>query len=119
MTSGGAGHNGRVIQTPEQRLSAAVLSLEGLSIGDAANRERLADETHPWRYSDDPIMAMAIVDVLAAHSAIDQDALATAFAKRFERDPERGYGVGSIVVLSTGIDCVPAAWRHAREPLDL
>ena len=32
------------------------------------------------------------VAVLKSHGCIDQDALAKRFARRFERDPDRGYG---------------------------
>ncbi len=86
--------------THEERLSAASLSLEGLSVGDAVGRERLSEFTRPWQYSDDTVMAMSILEVLAAHRAIDQDALAAAFARRFERDPERGYGAAAYWLLS-------------------
>ena len=37
-------------------------------------------------------MAISIVGVLKARGHTDQDALAKRFARRFERDPERGYG---------------------------
>src|SRR5512147_106163 len=37
-------------------------------------------------------MAISICAVLKSHGRIDQDALAKRFARRFERDPERGYG---------------------------
>jgi ADP-ribosylglycohydrolase len=37
-------------------------------------------------------MAISIVQVLKSHGYVDQDALAKRFARRFERDPERGYG---------------------------
>lgn len=82
--------------THEQRLNAAQIAVEGLSVGDAAGRHLRIDdpeaEASAWRYSDDTEMALAIVEVLTAHRSIEQDALATAFARRFQRDPERGYG---------------------------
>jgi ADP-ribosylglycohydrolase len=37
-------------------------------------------------------MAISIVAVLKSHGELVQDALARRFARRFERDPERGYG---------------------------
>ncbi len=46
----------------------------------------------PWRFSDDTVMALAIVDILERHGHVDQDALAAEFARRFRADPERGYG---------------------------
>jgi ADP-ribosylglycohydrolase len=75
----------------DQRLSAARTALEGLSVGDAVGRNPTLVGSS-WRYSDDTEMAIAIFEVLREHHAIDQEALASAFARRFERDPERGYG---------------------------
>jgi ADP-ribosylglycohydrolase len=46
----------------------------------------------PWFHTDDTEMAISIVAVLKSHGLIDQDALAKRFARRFERDPDRGYG---------------------------
>jgi ADP-ribosylglycohydrolase len=37
-------------------------------------------------------MAISVVSVLKSHGYIDQNALAKRFSRRFERDPERGYG---------------------------
>jgi ADP-ribosylglycohydrolase len=80
-------------KTHEQRLSAAHVALEGLSIGDAIGRQQqLESAPPPWRYSDDTEMAIALLEVLALHRSVNQDALAAAFARRFEADPERGYG---------------------------
>jgi ADP-ribosylglycohydrolase len=82
--------------THELRLNAARMAIEGLSVGDAVGRHLRVDhsavETSTWRYSDDTEMALAILEVLTAHRCIEQDPLATAFARRFHRDPERGYG---------------------------
>ena len=46
----------------------------------------------PWFHTDDTEMAISIVAVLKSHGHLHQDALAKRFARRFERDPERGYG---------------------------
>src|SRR5262249_17870115 len=44
-------------RTHQQRLRAAHLAIEGLSIGDAVGRQRLLDVAPPpWRYSDDTEM---------------------------------------------------------------
>jgi ADP-ribosylglycohydrolase len=80
-------------------------SLEGLSVGDAFGEqffcspqtiERLLESRalpkSPWRYTDDTVMALAIVEVLDAHGRIDTDKLAKAFAYKYAADPERGYG---------------------------
>ena len=83
-----------------ERLQAAYVSLEGLSVGDAFGRHAaLAPSPDPWRYSDDTEMAIAILNVLEEHEEIDQDALAQAFSRRFQNDPERGYGAGTYWLL--------------------
>ena len=81
------------------------LSLDGLGLGDAlgemlsyrpqAAPHRLAENdlpAGPWFHTDDTEMAISIVAVLKSHGFIHQDALAKRFARRFERDPDRGYG---------------------------
>jgi ADP-ribosylglycohydrolase len=78
------------MDTHTERMNAARLALEGLSVGDAFGRSRIAGAE--WRYSDDTEMASAIFETLQDKQTIDQDALAAAFAARFKRDPERGYG---------------------------
>ena len=81
------------------------LSLDGLGLGDALG-EMLCYQAHaaprrltennlpagPWFHTDDTEMAISISAVLKSHGSVDQDALAKRFARRFERDPERGYG---------------------------
>ncbi len=87
------------------RVERMKLSLDGLGLGDAlgemlgyqaqAAPRRLAEDNlpaGPWFHTDDTEMAISIVHVLKSHGRIDQDALAKRFARRFERDPERGYG---------------------------
>src|ERR1043166_7599496 len=88
---------------------AALTSLRGLAVGDAfgtmldgygpelARRtaKRLISMNRPWRWTDDTAMALSIVEQLLERGAIDPDALAAAFAQRFARDPERGYGGGA------------------------
>lgn len=73
-------------------------SLEGLSIGDAFGQLHFRAEywsrnhppSSPWHWTDDTEMACVLVNVLHDCGRVDQDALAKAFAKRFDRD--RGYG---------------------------
>lgn len=88
-----------------QRLSMARRALEGLSIGDAFG-ERFFSSPHmverlievralapgPWQYTDDTVMALSVVDVLAEHGEIDRDRLAHLFGARYRLDPGRGYG---------------------------
>lgn len=80
-------------------------SLDGLAIGDALG-EMLCSRAEqarrwlsepplpagPWLHTDDTEMAISIACVLKSHGHVDQDALAKRFARRFERDPDRGYG---------------------------
>jgi ADP-ribosylglycohydrolase len=87
------------------RVERMKLSLDGLGLGDALG-EMLSYQAHtaprrlaennlpagPWCHTDDTEMAISIVQVLKSHGHVDQDALAKRFARRFERDPERGYG---------------------------
>ncbi|MFT3694813.1 MAG: ADP-ribosylglycohydrolase family protein [Kofleriaceae bacterium] len=95
-------------------ISRARISLEGLSVGDAAGEQILhspgptralvLDEhvlpvNRKWMWTDDTAMAASIVDELAAHDGIDPDSLARRFAERHHADPARGYGRGAHQVL--------------------
>ena len=64
----------------------------------------------PWRWTDDTAMAISIVELLAEHGTIDPDALAAAFVRRFQLEPDRGYGAGAYDLL--GRVSVGAAWRE-------
>src|SRR5689334_5786990 len=98
--------------TDEDRLSHALVSLEGLAIGDAfgqmfaaapkAARTRVRENRLPpraWWRTDDGEMALAVVEVLNRFGHIDQDALARRFAVRFAADPDRGYGKMARIIL--------------------
>lgn len=87
------------------RVECMKLSLDGLGLGDAlgemlsyqaqAAPRRLTENNlpaGPWFHTDDTEMAISVVHILKSHGYVDQDALAKRFARRFERDPERGYG---------------------------
>ncbi len=89
----------------ENRSRNAWSSLEGLSVGDAFGEQffasprtvgylidRRALPKEPWRYTDDTVMALAIVEVLDRCDRIDPDLLARAFAAKYAADPARGYG---------------------------
>jgi len=87
------------------RVERMQLALDGLGLGDALG-EMLCYQAHtaprrlaennlpagPWFHTDDTEMAISISAVLKSHGSVHQDALAKRFARRFERDPERGYG---------------------------
>ena len=90
----------------EARRARALLSLAGLSVGDALGEqffgpppevlERIAQRTlppAPWPYTDDTQMALSVVEVLIEFDGIDADVLAERFTARY--DPMRGYGSGA------------------------
>ena len=105
-------------------LARARRSLDGLSVGDAFGERffrspatverRIADRITPpppWGWTDDTAMALSVVEVLADRGGIDRDALAAAFARRYEREPHRGYGGGAHRILQSIAEGVP--WEVA------
>jgi ADP-ribosylglycohydrolase len=98
----------------------ALLSLEGLSVGDAFGELVLRGLLHdpmdrvlppgPWAWTDDTMMAISIVEVLCQRGGIDQDQLAAAFARRFEQDRHRGYCAGAFKLL--GAIAYGGDWRE-------
>lgn len=85
-------------------LERMLLSLKGLSVGDALGQRFFVPESEwrieqrevppaPWRYTDDTEMALSIVETLWRYGNIDPDALAQGFARRY--NPSRGYGLGA------------------------
>jgi len=102
-------------------MERALLSLDGLSVGDAFGQrffyppsvESLIAERAipkpPWEYTDDTEMALAIVEVLARHGRIDPDDLAQVFARRYHNNPSRGYGGTAHMILEVIGSGVP--WK--------
>src|SRR5437879_4363595 len=85
----------------EARMERALLSLDGLSVGDAFGEgcfgsvrrmQRQELPPSPWCFTDDTAMARSIVRCLNRYGHVDQDALAEAFAAEYQRNPHRGYG---------------------------
>src|SRR3974390_2988615 len=87
------------------RMSRTLLSLDGLSVGDAFGecffgnprvaRRQIEQRDPPpgrWPFTDDTTMALSIVRCLDRYGHIDRDTLASAFAQEYVRDPGRGYG---------------------------
>ena len=85
------------------RLDRALVSLDGLSIGDAfgqsfltagADALPLLEECRlppaPWLFTDDTEMSLSVVSVLKGRGRIDQDQLARSFAQHYSYD--RAYG---------------------------
>lgn len=100
------------------RIERARIALEGLSVGDAFGGRFFTApqgerQTPPptWGYSDDTEMALAVVEVLRRHAGIDQGELAELFARRYQADPYRGYGLSVRRVLERIAEGVP--WRDA------
>jgi ADP-ribosylglycohydrolase len=97
-----------------ERMERARLSLDGLSVGDAfgqrffypfmerflTNGERPFPQP-PWPYTDDTEMALAITQVLDQNGHINQDELAETLARRYWRNPSRGYGAGAHRILQS------------------
>lgn len=110
--------------SPQARLARAMVSPEALSLGDALGERYFGSPAEalrriseralppaPWRYTDDTVMALAVVQVLRDHGRIDQDALAANFALRYGRNRHRGYGATAHEILEGIGRGVP--WRLA------
>ena len=89
----------------EPRRARALLSLEGLSVGDAFGERFLQSPAvaaesiarrqapaAPWPYTDDTEMALALVQVLEEHGRVESERLARLFGARYRKNPQRGYG---------------------------
>jgi ADP-ribosylglycohydrolase len=117
-----------MVDDQNARFVRALLSLEGLSVGDALGERfffrgsrapiMIARRKLPpprWDYTDDTRMALSIVAILHEYGEIDQDALAFHFAKLYVEEPRRGYGLtvrDLLQSLSSG-----ASWREAASAL--
>ena len=104
----------------KRALQDALLSLEGLALGDAFGQQFMQRSDHPriqqrrlpeslWRWTDDTHMALSLVENLARFGRIEQDALAAAFAARYVEEPGRGYGAGAARLLKQYQD--GGSWR--------
>jgi ADP-ribosylglycohydrolase len=95
----------RLPRDHDERMQRALLSLDGLSIGDGFGEtfftsseiiegrlERREPPPPPWSVTDDTMMALSILRCLKRYGHIEQDALATAFAQEYAGDSQRGYG---------------------------
>jgi ADP-ribosylglycohydrolase len=89
--------------TPTDNIKRARLSFEGLSVGDAFGQtyfinpdvvegliEHKALAPAPWLWTDDTLMGISLLHSLEKFGKIDQDWIATDFARRYV--PNRGYG---------------------------
>lgn len=94
----------------KNNLELALLSLEGLSLGDAFGEQLFKSHHRPliekqelppgiWPWTDDTVMAISIVEMLEEEGQIIPDALAKKFAYRYSKEPYRGYGRGAARLL--------------------
>jgi ADP-ribosylglycohydrolase len=104
------------------RMARALLSLDGLSLGERffgeSPEERIAARAlppAPWFWTDDTEMALAVCEVLDAVGGIDRDRLAAAFTLRFVAAPGRGYGGGAHQLLREL--ALGARWDRAARAL--
>lgn len=108
----------------DDRIERALLSLEGLSLGDAFGQmmstrarsaRRVVEQNElpgpRWMHTDDTQMAMAIVDELAKYQRILPASLVHRFVQRYQDDPGRGYGKGVRIQLEQVADGEP--WEKA------
>lgn len=111
----------------EARMQRALLSLDGLSVGDAFGEcfftsptvielrlEHRDPPPSPWFVTDDTMMALSIVRCLKRYGYIEQDALVASFAREYARDPRRGYGGtahGILCAIGEGTSWQTAAGR--------
>ncbi|MES2707582.1 MAG: ADP-ribosylglycohydrolase family protein [Verrucomicrobiota bacterium] len=98
---------GKATDHRESRRERALLSLDGLSVGDAfgqllSTRARSARQVVEggglpgpfWWHTDDTQMAMAMVEELFAEGRISEESLSRRFVERYRADTGRGYGKG-------------------------
>lgn len=91
-------------------LEQSLLSLQGLSLGDAFGASlffpqalilietRVLPEA-PWCWTDDTQIALAVLDELRERGMIDQDSLARRLARAYSVDSSRGYAQAMSQVL--------------------
>lgn len=91
----------------------SLISLDGLSVGDAFGERFFGDPgvvwnrickrevpQSPWTWTDDTAMARVIVASLRDEGELDANTLSRRFAREYQADPCRGYGSGAAQVLN-------------------
>ncbi len=97
----------------QDRMDRTMASLQGLATGDAFGERFFRYDPMTvisarelplptWRYTDDTVMAISVVEVLRRTGRIDPDLLARQFADRYYDDPSRGYGRGAFDQVGEG-----------------
>jgi ADP-ribosylglycohydrolase len=87
-----------VSDTAAERLVRALVSLEGLSVGDAFGERffvapnlapmlvgQRALPAAPWAYTDDTQMALSIVEILSRHGVLDHERLTRSYGPAMHR----------------------------------
>ena len=113
-----------ILMNHTERIKKALLSLQGLSIGDSFGQNFFIEQnkarqlidsrtlpTSPWLYTDDTVMAISVVETLNKFGHIEQDYLAQMFAQKYIEEPNRGYGSNAgktLREISQGVD-----WKQA------
>lgn len=69
----------------------------------------------PWQWTDDTHMALSIFEELIENAQIEPNSLEKRFAKRYSKEPWRGYGTGAQVLLEKFLDGMD--WRHESRKL--
>jgi ADP-ribosylglycohydrolase len=113
---------------PSDRLERALLSLQGLSCGDAFGecfylpKSELIGKIEgrilapaPWLVTDDTVMAISVVESLRVHGRIVEDWLADHFAAMY--DIERGYGAAMCGLLDRIRSRGGSFWREESTAL--
>jgi ADP-ribosylglycohydrolase len=101
----------------------ALLSLDGLSVGDAfgerffrlnpldyINSKQIPEGK--WTWTDDTHMALSIVEILDKYGFIDQDHLMKRFCSRYMNDKRLGYGSGTRQLLEQVF--ISEDWRKSN-----
>jgi ADP-ribosylglycohydrolase len=87
------------------RLQRATLAAKGTFLGDCFGQKFFKAEEEAiseiaarrlpeplWQYTDDTVMTAGVLEMLRRRGTVDQDLLASIFARRYRDDPGRGYG---------------------------
>ena len=110
----------------DERMRRVRLAVDGLSLGDSFGQQFFSPSVciransrtppdPPWNYTDDTVMALAIAEVLGEFGRIEQDRLAAVFARRFDAEPTRGYGSGTMKLLHEVVQ--GGDWRQVSAAL--
>ncbi len=117
-----------MMTTNHDRWARTLLSLDGLSVGDAFGERFFTNPAFvddlilhravppgTWTWTDDTAMALSVVETLGSCGDVDEDDLAGRFARRYLAEPGRGYGGGAHRLLSALAE--GAGWKSTAGDL--